>query len=287
MFLKILRYPLTRLILGVALLIAFQIGADVANEFLKTTFTIENEIAARALKSGLIIIAACLAYWVLVRLIEWRAITELSVGLAIPEMFIGILIGAGFISAVMAVLYWQGYFEINGVRSPVLLLVPFIGAIATGFIEEIALRGVIFRIMEEWLGTWISLLFSAALFGALHLGNDNATLLAGSAIALEAGILLAAVYMVTRRLWVAIGLHAGWNFTLGGVYSGAVSGGASEGYLDTTISGPEIMTGGPFGVEASIVTMALGLLLALMYLVRAHRRGNFVAPPWARKRAAA
>jgi len=192
------------------------------------------------------------------------------------------LIGAGFISSVMGVLYLAGYVEINGVCCADLLAAPLIAAIATGFIEEIALRGVIFRIIEEWLGAWISLLFSAALFGALHLGNDNATLIAALAIALEAGVLLAAVYMVTRRLWVVIGLHAGWNFTLGGIYGGAVSGFAQEGLLDATIVGPDLVTGGAFGVEAPVVTIAIGLILALYFLFRAGQKNRFIAAPWRR-----
>ncbi|VAW07871.1 hypothetical protein MNBD_ALPHA05-2012, partial [hydrothermal vent metagenome] len=211
MILKIIRYPLTRLVLGIALLLGFVFAAGGAGEALISKFSVEDSIAEMALKMGLAVVAACFSYWILVRIIEGRAVTELSVRYAVPELFIGMLIGAGFISSVMGVLYVLGYFEVNGVRSIDLLVAPLLASIATGFIEEIALRGVIFRIIEEWLGTWISLLFSAALFGALHLGNDNATLIAALAIALEAGVLLAAVYMVTRRLWVVIGLHAGWN----------------------------------------------------------------------------
>jgi CAAX protease family protein len=282
MMIKIIRYPLTRLVLGIALLLGFVFAAGGAGGLVAGSLAIENSTAIAALNAGITIFAACFSYWVLVRLIEGRAVTELSARHAVPELFIGMLIGAGFISSVMGVLYFAGVFEINGVRSVDVLAAPLIAAIATGFIEEIALRGVIFRIIEEWLGTWISLLFSAALFGALHLGNDNATLVAALAIALEAGVLLAAVYMVTRRLWVVIGLHAGWNFTLGGIYGGAVSGFAQEGLLDATIAGPELITGGAFGVEASVVTIVIGLALALFFLFRAGQKNRFIAAPWRR-----
>jgi CAAX protease family protein len=282
MILKIIRYPLTRLVLGIALLLGFVFAAGDAGALVASKFAIENSTAIAALNAGIVIIAACFSYWILVRLIEGRAVTEFSVRYAVPELFIGMLIGAGFISSVMGVLYVLGYFEVNGVRSIDLLAAPLLASIATGFVEEIALRGVIFRITEEWFGTWISLLFSAALFGALHLGNDNATLIAALAIALEAGVLLAAVYMVTRRLWVVIGLHAGWNFTLGGIYGGAVSGFEQEGLLDASITGPEPITGGAFGVEASVVTIVIGLALALFFLFRAGQKNRFIAAPWRR-----
>ncbi len=93
------------------------------------------------------------------------------------------------------------------------------------------MRGVLFRIVEESLGSWIALALSAALFGALHAFNPGATLTSSIAIALEAGVLLAAVFMVTRRLWMVIGLHTAWNFTEGGVFGASVSGGDAHGML--------------------------------------------------------
>src|SRR3546814_14021170 len=86
------------------------------------------------------------------------------------------------------------------------------------------MRGVIFRLIERWLGSWIALAISAALFGAGHLANPNASWFAAVCIALEAGIMLGAIYMVTRRLWAAVGIHAAVNFTPGGVYGIAISG---------------------------------------------------------------
>src|SRR3546814_4514721 len=86
------------------------------------------------------------------------------------------------------------------------------------------MRGVIFRLIERWLGSWIALAISAALFGAGHLANPNASWFAAVCIALEAGIMLGAIYMVTRRLWAAVGIHAAWNFTQGGIYGIAISG---------------------------------------------------------------
>ena len=274
MLLKIIRYPLTRLIIGVALLIASQFGAAF------TENTIDGNLA---LEDGSPLGGAIeLAYWVLVRLVEGRRVSELSASHALPELVTGLLLAVGFISAVVGILFALGHFEITGIRTVDTLARPAVIAISAGFIEEFALRGIIFRITEEWLGSWIALFLSAALFGLMHLGNPNASLLAAFAIAIEAGVLLAAVYMVTRRLWVAIGLHIGWNFMLGGIYSGTVSGMALEGLLVTKFDGPQYLTGGDFGVEASVITMTLGVLLALYFLIRAHQKGHFIAPPWAR-----
>jgi CAAX prenyl protease-like protein len=61
-------------------------------------------------------------------------------------------------------------------------------------------------------------------FRPAHLLNPNATLVAGLAIALEAGVMLAAAYLLTSRLWLSMGIHFAWNFTPGGIFGAAGSG---------------------------------------------------------------
>jgi len=151
--------------------------------------------------------------------------------------------------------------------------------------EEVLFRGIIFRITEESLGSWLSLVISALLFGAAHLLDKNANLQAGVAIALEAGVFLAAAYMVTRRLWFVIGAHFGWNFTEGGIFGAAVSGTSSPGLLKANVTGPAYLSGGMFGVEASVVTITICFLVALAFLWRAKAKGQFVRPFWRQEEA--
>ena len=68
-------------------------------------------------------------------------------------------------------------------------------------------------------------------------------------------------------LWFPIGIHWAWNFTQGNVSGFAVSGGdTEESILTATLSGPDIITGGSFGPEASIVALTLGTILSAFYL---------------------
>ena len=157
-------------------------------------------------------------------------------------------------------------------------------SVASGFAEEILVRGVIFRITEEGLGTWIALAISSLLFGMAHVANPGATVLSGLAIALEAGVLLAAGFVLTRRLWLPIGLHAGWNFVQGGVFGVAVSGFQFGGILKSGLHGPEILSGGAFGAEASIFAVGFCLLAGIALLAAARRLGRFVPPFWSRPR---
>jgi CAAX protease family protein len=163
---------------------------------------------------------------------------------------------------------------------------PFAAALVAAVGEETLMRGVLFRIVERSLGSWIALALSAALFGALHGFNAGATVLSSIAIALEAGVLLAAAYMCSRRLWLPIGVHTGWNFTEGGVFGASVSGGQEHGMLASVFRGPDLLTGGAFGPEASLVAVVVCLALGVAFIVLAVRRGRVLAPYWRARRAA-
>jgi hypothetical protein len=143
------------------------------------------------------------------------------------------------------------------------------------------MRGIVFRILEQWLGSWIALAISAAVFGLLHLLNPGATLLDACAIMLVGGVMLAAAYMLTRRLWLCIGMHFGWNFTQGGIFSTAVSGGATHGLLQAKMAGPVWLTGGDFGAEASVVALVTCMAAGVLLLAAARRKGHVITSPWA------
>jgi hypothetical protein len=148
---------------------------------------------------------------------------------------------------------------------------------AAAVTEELLFRGVLFRVVEERAGTWIALLGTGLLFGLIHLLNPGASLWGAIAIAVEAGFMLAACYAATRTLWVPIGLHFGWNFAAGGIFSVVVSGnGESKGLLDATTDGPALITGGEFGPEGSLFTVAAGVALTVVFLWLARRRGRIV-----------
>jgi len=88
-------------------------------------------------------------------------------------------------------------------------------------------------------------------------------------------------------LWLPIGIHIGWNFTQGGIFSVPVSGWTQEGLFQGSLTGPEWLSGGQFGVEGSIVAVVVCVSLALVLLQQSERRGHFIAPRWKRRDAAA
>ena len=80
-----------------------------------------------------------------------------------------------------------------------------------------------------------------------------------------------------------MGFHIAWNFTQAGIFSGAVSGNVLDaGLIQPIIQGPELLTGGSFGVEASVIAFLLCTAAGITMLYMATKRGNVIQPLWKR-----
>ncbi len=222
-------------------------------------------------------VVGVLVYAWVVRRTEHREPAEVAGEGAVGRTARGVLIGVAMFAAVILNIAFLGGYHVNGLGSVKGAVALFGFMAAAAVTEELLFRGVLFRVVEERAGTWIALLLTGVVFGLMHLGNPDASLWGATAIAIEAGFMLAACYAATRNLWVPIGLHFGWNFAAGGVFGVVVSGnGESKGLLDATMSGPALLTGGDFGPEGSLYTVVAGVVLTLVFLRLAHRRGHIV-----------
>ena len=267
---RLLRLPLVRIVLALLFIaIPFAVVATPFNLFV--TDRLVKRLGALLLTAVIFI-----AYDGYVKLIERRPTTELSKPRAVRELGAGMLLGALLLALTIGVLAVLGVYQVTGSNgwAPVIATVP--AFILAAVLEEVVMRGIVFRILEQWLGSWIALACSAALFGLLHLLNPGATLLNAGAVMLEAGVMLAAAYMLTRRLWLCIGIHFAWNFTQGGIFSAAVSGGATTGLLQARFVGPQWLSGGAFGAEASVVAVVLCGAAGVLLLIAARRRGHVI-----------
>ncbi|WP_063735312.1 CPBP family intramembrane glutamic endopeptidase [Streptomyces sp. RTd22] len=222
-------------------------------------------------------VLAVLVYGWVVRRTERRPSTEMALEGAPAATGRGMLIGVALFGAVMVNLFTSGYYEVDGLGSVTGAVGLFGFMAAAAVTEEVMYRGVLFRIAEERIGTWIALVLTGALFGLSHLLNPNAGLWGAAAIAVEAGGMLTAAYVATRKLWVPIGLHFGWNFAASGIFSTEVSGNDTpQGLLDSATSGPKLLTGGDFGPEGSAYSVLFGVLTTIVFMWLAYRRGHVV-----------
>lgn len=275
--LRILQFPLVRLVLlGGGLYVLMGVKNGFSAKY--ATQPLMN-LAAVAAMSAL----SLAVYLVFVRLIERRAVNELSLPGMGRELGVGLLGGASLYTLCVLVLMLLGIYRVDGFN-PVSFMLPAVAmALGSGVIEELVFRGALFRIVEEWLGSWVSVVVSSLVFGLVHLANPASTLAGALFISVEAGLLLAAAYMVTRRLWLAMGFHVAWNYTQSGIFSGIVSGNdGAPGLVRATVQGPGLLTGGSFGLEASLVAFLLCTVTGVMLLRMTMRRGQVVLPVWKR-----
>ena len=274
----ILQFPLTRIVLlSFATMTALVIAQS------PKLLGLAPGSTSAALFALLVAAASILAYCGLVRLIEQRPAVEFGAARAAPDFVTGALVGTLLFGGMMLLLWSTGFAEVSAQADWTALAHAAAGSLVAAVMEETLLRGVMFRIIEESLGSWIALAISAVVFGGLHAFNPGATMASSAAVALEAGVLLAAVFMCTRTLWMPIGLHFGWNFTEGGIFGASVSGGSAHGLLATRLHGPDLLSGGQFGPEASLVAVVVCLAAGIAFMRLAVRRRRVVAPAWRRR----
>ena len=278
---RVVAHPASLLIIGFVLMMAVGALGSLAVNKLLGLFDVVRNTPGRLI--GAVILAAIFiaTYKGYKRWIERAPDRELAFTGAGRELVQGLLGGAALFSVMTGIVAALGGFEILGLRGAGAIWSMLSLGVFSGVFEEILFRGIVLRQLEAWLGSWIALALSSALFGALHIMNPGASWFSSLAIAVEAGILLGAAYLLTRRLWLAIGIHAAWNFTQGWVFSVPVSGGdAPLGLLITRRLGPDWLTGGDFGLEASVVAMVVATLAGVVLLLLAIRGGKLVPAPW-------
>jgi len=236
--------------------------------------------AARVLAALILSLAMIASYRFLVSILERRTADELRSSGAVRALAPGVLVGAGLFGLVCAILWALGAVTFRGFGSFAGVGQAFATAIAAAVGEEIVFRGVVYRRLDERLGTTIALVVSAAAFGLVHAGNPGANWASTLAIALESGVLLGLAYAATRSLWLPIGLHFGWNFTEGGIFGAAVSGGQNSGLINAPLAGPPLITGGAFGPEASLAALVVSLSASIALAWYVVHTGRWRPPRW-------
>ena len=274
---RILRSPLVRIgVLGFLLLLMMGLNGDVMTSYAGEPFKSVQHIVALA-------IAGFAVYIAYASFIEQRAVSELALPGMGRELGIGLVIGAGLYAACELILMALGYYRITGLNSLSFMVPAIAMALSSGVFEELLFRGVLYRSVETWFGSWAALVVSSLVFGLTHLMNPEATLEGALFIAVEAGTLLAGAYMLTQRLWLSMGFHVAWNYTQSAIFSSIVSGTeAAQGLIRSTVDGPDFLTGGTFGVESSVLSLVLCTSTGIVMVVMAVKRGKIVPPMWKR-----
>ena len=275
---RIVDYPLVSMVIALAVLLT---SAGLAGGLTEIAMRGARPDTMNMATSIASVLAMIIVYKAFIRHLGEQPRDDLATGGAIRETVAGIAIGFVLFSLIVAVAALFGVYRIVGTGDASFLLLALItDGLFPAVAEELLFRGILFRWLERFGGTWAALIISSALFGASHLQNPNASWLAAVGIALEGGLLLGGAYMLTRRLWVPMGIHAAWNVTQGEIYDIPVSGTPVHGLVEAKLAGPPLLTGNGFGLEASLISIAIATLFAVYLIVGAARSGQIVQPRW-------
>ncbi len=279
-FQKVLHFFITKIIVGLAV----TAGAVILSELFWRLVLVKTRLDDNT-KNLIIAFSdtaiALVVYILLFRTYENRRIIELSSSAFGKNALTGFTTGFVLQSSFIMVIYFTRHYAVLNVNSFSFIVPAIAPAVTAGFVSEILIRGIFFRLLEEKAGTIISLLILTLLFGLFHLNAAGATILSVSATAIEAGLLLSAAYVYTRSLWFTIFLHFAWDFAEPGIF-GAINPGNSieKSLLTSKITGPAYVTGGQLGPQNSIGALIICLLTAILLLWLAKRSNNFIRPGW-------
>lgn len=276
---KFMHFPLTKIIAGIlAVGGSVALGVWISESASGTQPPSDLTITVSSITE---ILFAFLSYILFSRLYEKRQVKELSPANALKYISTGLLTGLGLQSLVISVLYFAGGYAVISVN-PISYVIPaLMFSLTAGFVGEVLLRGILFRITEESLGTFNTVILFALLFVAMHSGGKDATFLSVAATSLQAGFLLSSVYVYSRSLWLPIMLHFAWDFAEPGIYGGINPGiNVEKSLLTSKIDGTALFTGGTSGPGNSIQAAIFCLIAGMLFLYFAKRRNNFIKPYW-------
>lgn len=212
-------------------------------------------------------------YELLIRVFEHSWSETLPMNKLVPDMLKGLSVGIAFFLIVTGIMFIIGSYRVTDTSFNNVFFSQLFQFFIVAASEEILFRGIVFRLIDKKWNTIWALLVSALFFGLVHIGNEGATLWGAVAIAIEAGLLLGVCYKTSGTLWLPIGIHWAWNVMEGPVLGFPVSGNMdSISIITAEVKGPEIITGGTFGPEASIIAAVLGLAVALYVWLRYNLR---------------
>jgi membrane protease YdiL (CAAX protease family) len=219
-------------------------------------------------------LVCALGYWAYASRVERREVTELSGSGALGEWARGAGLGVLLGLLTLAPLYVLGVYRVEGFGDGFRLVKQIPEMILVSVLEELLIRGVIFRIAEQAWGSRRALVFSTVLFVAAHLPGEIS--LMGVLVTAAASLAFTAAYQLSRRLWLPMGMHFAWNYLFSAVFSVPVSGHEANGWLHGSLNGPEWLSGGAYGVEASTLALVVWVAAGAILLRRAYSRGKFI-----------
>jgi membrane protease YdiL (CAAX protease family) len=273
---KIISFFLTKIILGITVIAGAVVLIESAIRPLLEKIKLSEELINGIIDVSEAVVAV-LTYIFLFSFLEKRKISELSSSSFAKNANLGFFAGFLLQSLFIFIIFIAGGYTIAQVN-PFSNMIPALTmALTAGFVAEIIIIGVVFRLVEQQFGTAVSLIIMIMLFVIAHSGVKDGNLVTVLSTAFTAGLLLPAAYIFSRNLWLPIFIHFAWDFTEPGIY-GAINPSISitKSLFESKISGARLLTGGPLGPQNSIQALIICLITGFIFLWLAKRKNNLI-----------
>lgn len=281
---KVIQFPLLRILIVILFLfpvglLANLIGLEYIKSFGEPTYTI-----IRYGRDFFFLILFMIAYSLYTKYVERREAYELSFTKFYRELGIGAMLSFCIVTFMVLLMLVLGYYKVVSFNPLKNLTDYFMTQMMVGFTEELIFRVILFKLSEELLGSWIAIIIQGLIFGFAHMANPNASFWTSLGLVISDTLLFGGAFMLTRRIWLVMGLHWSWNFFQAGVFGMPNSGKIPEGWITPTINGPTWITGGAWGIEASYLAILILFILGLYIFKKAIKSGQLVYPIWKRNK---
>ena len=246
-------------------------------EMLKNPDNIQEIIASPTVRTTSLFSTVMVIIIVIIycKLIQKRSLASLGIvkANAVKHYLLGCLLGLLFSAVVYTILFLfgcVGSITNNGFHISVFML--FFAFIVQSASEELLMRGYLMNSIAAKSKVPLAIFLNSFLFMMLHLLNPGVTFISMLNILIY-GVIFSLLCLLTDNIWLACGMHFSWNFALGCIYGGNVSGITLNSLFSVTLKGNDILTGSDFGIEGSIITTLIGLLIVLIlgYCIKTNR----------------
>lgn len=272
---RVLHFPITKIIIGIV--VPFSLFVVIQNFVLKPFFysIIQDKSIANPIIHCISFMVLLAAYYYLFRFYDKREITELSIKYFFKEMFGGFFFGFFTISLVIFILYLLGYYQVISISTTHYPIKFFTVLVFAALVEDLFHRGLIVRVCENWLGTHLTIVIAMLVELQQHFFNPNFNLFSHF-LTLIWGFTMAMMFIYTKRIWLPFFFHLGWNFSQP-FYGSNLSGLNDMGsIIQSKFNGPELLTGGVFGIENSIITLSFLLFIGIALYYLAKKEGKII-----------
>lgn len=275
---KVFHFFLIKMMLSIAVIVALVALVESLRSFVldKTNLSDDTKAITTAITEAVIVVAG---YIILFSIYDKRQIHELSRADFIKNAITGFMTGVLLQTLSILVIYIEGTYSVTQINPVSALISPLAFALTAGFVAEIIIIGIVFRLLEKQTGTVIALFIFVLLFAVLHVKTKGATFVSVSATSVQAGFMLPAAYVFSRSLWFPIFVHFGWDFAEPGIFGGInPSSSLTHGLFTSKIAGDSLFTGGETGPQDSLTSLLLCLFAGFIFIVLARQKRNLIKP---------